>query len=123
MMEAAPPTLVLPPELGFAELREKLERAGWHLGRESQEAPLVRGEPSWCEWWHDIGGAEIRYWFNPVVRLRVMEFSGEHAAVARAAVGEVVPQLGEARVRELIAAGEDERAVLLGLLAAKEMRA
>jgi hypothetical protein len=126
-MSGPPPTLVLPPEAGFAELREKLEGAGWHLGAESQEAPLIAGEPTWCEWWHDVGGAEIFYAFNPVVRLRVMEFSGEHAAVARAAVGEVVPQLGEARVRELIDAGgdgeDDERQVLLGLLAARAMRA
>ena len=59
MSDAHPPTLVLLPELGFAALRERMEAAGWHLGPESQEAPLVEGEPNWCEWWHDAGDATI----------------------------------------------------------------
>lgn len=109
-----PPSLVVPPELAFAALRAHLEDAGWSLGAESQDPPLVPGEPLWCEWWHPAGDATIHYTFDPVVRLRVLAFAGEHAIVARDAVASVVPTVDAAQLRAALAAA-DEREVLRGL--------
>jgi hypothetical protein len=123
--EAAVLPVVAAPELGFAELDRALDAVGWWLGAESQEAPLVPGEPAWCEWRHRTLDAGIAYTFNPVVKLRVLAFAGADAASARAAVAAHIPSLDEARLRALLAtpADGDVRDLLLGLFAAGELRA
>lgn len=115
--------LVARPELAFAALDATLEAAGWSLGAESQEAPLVPGEPHWCEWRHRSVDAGIAYTFNPVVRLRVLAFAGTEAAMARLTVAERVPHLEDADLRRLLNPRGDVRDILLGLFAAGELRA
>lgn len=122
--EATVLPVVAAPELGFAEVDRALAELGWWLGAESQEAPLVPGEPAWCEWRHATLDAGIAYTFNPVVKLRVLAFAGADATTARASVAAHVPQVDDARLRALLASpGDDVRDLLLGLFAAGELRA
>jgi hypothetical protein len=108
------------PDVSFAALDAALAEIGWSLGAESQEPPLVAGEPHWCEWQHRELAAGIAYTFDPVVKLRVLTFVGADAAVARAGVAGAVAHLGETEVSALLDS-EDVRELLLGIYAAEEL--
>ncbi len=114
------PAIVAVPELSFMELQSRLEAAGWLLGAESQEPPLIAGEPQWCELWRRDCDVRINYTFNPAVGLRVLAFAGEDAAEARSQVATTIPHLDTKTVRSLLDR-DDERSRLLGLLAAAAM--
>ena len=114
------PAIVAVPELTFAEVDRRLEAAGWLLGAESQEPPLIAGEPHWCEFWRRDCDVRINYTFNPAVGLRVLAFAGEDAAEARLHVATAIPHLDTGTVRTLLDR-DDERSRLLGLLAAAAM--
>lgn len=114
-------SIVVAPEVGFRDLRRRLESLGWLLGRESQEVPLVAGEPHWCEFWRRGRDETIRYAFNPVVKLRVLDFEGPGAAALRAAAARVVPSLDADAIARCLRS-DDERTVLLGILAAGRLR-
>jgi hypothetical protein len=113
--------VVADPGVGFAALDAALEAVGWSLGAESQEPPVIAGEPHWCEWQHRALAAGIAYTFNPIVKLRVLAFVGADAAAARAGVIGVVAHLDEAEVVALLAS-DDLRELLLGIYAAAELR-
>jgi hypothetical protein len=113
--------LVATPELTFRELRARLESIGWLLGPESQQPPLIRGEPHWCQWWRRDRETTIHYTFNPVIFLRELAFTGPEALESRAAAAEVVPHLDTAALHRLLGA-DDEAEVILGIFAAGALR-
>ncbi|HEX6042071.1 hypothetical protein [Longimicrobium sp.] len=118
---SAVPTLVAHPGFTFGQMDHALAALG--LAREPDAAltaPILPGEPELAAWRGD--GGRIVYTFNPVVHLRVLAFHGPDAEGLRRAVAERVPQLGIGTAEALLSAG-DPRQVLLGLLAAGEMRA
>lgn len=118
---SAAPALVAHPGFTFAQVDRALGELG--LAREPDTTvtePILPGEPELAAWRGDAG--RVVYTFNPVVHLRVLAFSGGDADALRIAVAERVPQLGIGTAKGLLGS-DDPREVLLGLLAAGEMRA
>jgi hypothetical protein len=118
---SAPPTLVAHPGFTFGQIDHALGAMG--LAREPDAtltAPILPGEPELAAWRGE--GGRVVYTFNPAVHLRVLAFHGAEPEALRRAVAERVPQLGIGTAEALLEDG-DPRQVLLGLLAAGEMRA
>lgn len=120
-------TLVVRPEVTFDELGAALARAGWARGRDRLAAPpLVPGEPEFASWSRGAGAGEgaerISYSFNPVAGFRVLVFRGARAAESRAETALSLPALAPADLRPLLQS-RDLRTLLLGILAAGELRA
>ena len=114
--------VIAAPGVGFAALESALAATGWSLGAESQEPPVIAGEPHWCEWQHRVLSAGIAYTFNPIVKLRVLAFVGDDSAAAREQVSGAVAHLDQ-RQLELLLASDELRELLLGIYAAAELRA
>src|SRR5262249_15737376 len=83
--------------------------------------PLLAGEPEHIAFAHRSGCA-LHYTFNPVVRLRVLQFRGAHADARRAEVARRVSSLGQKELRALLESVEI-KSILLGLFAADEIAA
>ena len=122
-------TLVVQPQVTFAQLTAALARLGWQRGRDAMAAPpIIPGEPEFASWSRAGGGsdedegARISYTFNPVVNLRVLVFYGPRTEARRAEVENALPTLDTAALRELLQATEP-REVLLGVFAARELKA
>lgn len=122
MTMASPhPTLIAAPGFAFEQLDAALASLGWQLDSEGQEAPLIEGEPEVAVFTRTRGDARVHYTFNPVIRLRVLQFRGADAAAEHARVASKVPILKTADLEALVSSSE-VREVLLGLLAAEESR-
>jgi hypothetical protein len=109
--------LVAAPDVPFETLDRTLERLGFFLESESQEPPLVPGEPERCEYGHRQADARIVYTFNPAVKLRVLAFDGGDAVREQVQVARAIALVDEAALRQLLGS-RDRRQILLGLLAA-----
>lgn len=114
-------TLVAAPGLAFEELNAQLLSLGWSLSDEPEAPPLVPGEPEWAVYERPDADARIHYSFNPVFRLRVLQFHGADALAHFVAASQRVPVLGTPELRRLLDSAEP-REVLLGLSAAGELR-
>jgi hypothetical protein len=113
--------LIAAPHAPFAEIAERLAALGWERQPDIAAIPqLVAGEPEHATWRHG-GGALLSYSFQPVVRLRVLGFSGEHAALRLAEAEAAIETLDPPELVRLLRS-EDIREALLGLLAAGELR-
>jgi hypothetical protein len=116
-------TLVVHPKVTFAQLGVALARLGWTRGRDALAAPpIIPDEPEFASWSARGRDAQISYTFNPVVHLRVLVFYGERADTHRSEVDRAIPTLGIEELPELLHSA-DARTALLGILAAREMRA
>lgn len=103
---------VLDPELGYDALARTLAAAGWRPVDVSRQ-PLVAGEPEFATFEHDRAG-RLSYSFNPVCRLRLVQ--GPSSQLGR------LPLVREADVLAWLD-GPDERTLLRGILAARQMPA
>jgi hypothetical protein len=104
-------TLVLTPDLPFADLCTRLREAAWHLVGSAKNA-IVVGEPEHALF--ERGGADrIFYSFNPVCRLRLLD----GPAAADAVVLVALPTVDADTVGAWLTS-TDERTVLRGILAA-----
>jgi hypothetical protein len=104
-------SLLLDPSCDFAALRQRLDPLRWQLVSAATQ-PIVPGEPEHAVF--ERGSAErTHYTFNPVCRLRVLEFAAEPDAATRAAL----PIAGPSDIASWLAS-DDERTILRGLLAA-----
>lgn len=116
-------TLVVQPEVSFAQVSAALARLGWKRGRDAMAAPpIIPGEPELAWWSARRDDAQLSYTFNPVVHLRVLVFYGEGASGYRAEVSDALPALGVADLRRFLES-DDPRTRLLGIFAARELRA
>ncbi|MBN8232828.1 SUMF1/EgtB/PvdO family nonheme iron enzyme [Corallococcus macrosporus] len=115
------PALVARPEVSFEALDRVLEAMGWFLESESQTPPLIPGEPELAVYVHRGTDTSLHYTFNPVLRLRVLEFSGRDALGQWAVVRKAVPVLDAPALAALLTSSET-REVLLGLLATETLR-
>lgn len=115
------PTLVARPDVAFEALDRVLEALGWFLQSESQTPPLIPGEPELAVYVHRVTDTELQYAFNPVLKLRVLQFHGRDALGAWNAVRKAVPVLEAPALATLLASSETKD-VLLGLLATGELR-
>lgn len=113
-------SLVVDPELGYAELAGRLRALGWQWRREAQVPPTLPGEPEYVLWESADEQCRLVYTFNPVIFFRVLQFSGPNADAEQQRVASFVPHLNAARVGEYLAA-DDVEACLLGLFAAREL--
>jgi hypothetical protein len=114
-------TLIAAPQVAFNDLAGALAALGWDLETQSDGPRLLAGEPEHAAFAHGSGCA-LQYTFNPVVRLRVLEFRGADAAARREEVARLLPVLGPRELRALLESGEI-RSILLGLFAAGEIAA
>lgn len=109
-----PSTLVLDPATAFLQLRDALSSAGWRLVS-SAERPILPDEPE-----HAVfeRGADERafYTFNPVCHLRVLDVEG---VVDPAALAPLAP-VGREQIESWLAS-DDDRTVLRGVLASRQM--
>ncbi|WP_375744260.1 formylglycine-generating enzyme family protein [Corallococcus interemptor] len=115
------PALVARPEVSFEAMDRVLSALGWFLQSESQTPPLIPGEPESAVYVKRATDSALHYTFNPVLRLRVLEFSGPEAVREWAAVRTAVPVLEAPSIAALLASSET-REVLLGLLATETLR-
>lgn len=113
-------SLIADPDLSYAELAGRLRALDWEWRSESQEMPTIPGEPEWVVWGLEGSETSLVYSFNPVVRLRVLAFSGPDADKQRGRVASFLPHLTAADVAELLTSTETEP-ILLGLFAAREL--
>jgi len=115
--------LVVAPDTGFAAIAAALAGLGLAEGPDDAVTPpMIPGERELAYWTAPDGDALVHYSFNPVVRLRVLAFSGGDALRWRAAASARLPLLGPADIRRLLQSSEP-RDVLLGLFAAAELKA
>ncbi|NOK32063.1 SUMF1/EgtB/PvdO family nonheme iron enzyme [Corallococcus exercitus] len=115
------PALVTRPEVSFEAMDRVLSALGWFLQSEGQTPPLIPGEPELAVYVHRGTDTWLHYTFNPVLRLRVLEFSGRDAVGQWATVRKAVPVLDAPALMELLTSSET-REVLLGLLATEALR-
>jgi formylglycine-generating enzyme required for sulfatase activity len=115
-------SLVAAPEVPFEELDRVLDGAGWFLEWESQEPPLIPGEPELCVYTHREADARLTYTFNPLVALRVLAFDGRDAVAAELTVARQIARLDDAALRRLLGAAAPGE-LLLGIWAARELGA
>ena len=114
-------SVVVDPQFGFVPLDERLRSIVF--ARDPSVRPvtadIIPGEPELAAWTRD-GRERLTYTFNPVVSLRVIEYSGVTAAAVET-LTQALPVLDSRAVGQLL--GEaDSRRVLLGLLAARILR-
>lgn len=121
-------SLIIQPHCAFALIDDALARLGWTRSADSSVAPpILPGEPEFASW-SRVGdddaedGARISYTFNPVVRLRVVVFYGARAGAHRAEVEDALPTLDVDELHDFLRSA-DARTALLGIYAAREMRA
>lgn len=115
------PALVARPDVSFEVLDRVLEAMGWFLQSELQTPPLIPGEPELAVYVKRGTDTALHYTFNPVLRLRVLEFSGGNAVAEWAAVRKAVPVM-EAPALAALLTSLETREVLLGLLATETLR-
>lgn len=113
-------TLLLDPDLSFAQIAATLDELGWRRADAGPAAPpLVTGEPELATWtW---GGAKpfCVYSFNPIARLRVLDLATVPPPL-RAEIAERLPPLdSDELLRRLALAEPRER--LLGLWGIQEL--
>lgn len=113
-------SLVVDPELGYAQLAGRLRALGWQWRREAQLPPTLAGEPEYVLWESADEQCRLLYGFNPVIFFRVLQFSGPNADAERQRVASFVPHLNVAAVSEYLQA-DDVELRLLGLFAAREL--
>ena len=104
------------PARPYADLRDDLVRLGWEWANESQELPLVPGEPEWVAYRH-ASGAALDYEYLPPVSLRTLVASGSPDALAPL---RGLPQLHAADLAGLLA-DPDIEAVVRGLLGVRAL--
>ncbi len=115
--------LVVAPETGPTVLLERLASLGWQREPDrSVTPPMTPGEPELVAWSRTGEDTRVTYTFNPVVRLRVLAFSGERAAERAGEAAARLDVLGDAELERLLAS-KDARAVLLGILAVENLEA
>jgi hypothetical protein len=115
--------MVVSPATGFAAIAAALEELGLEPGPDDAVTPpAMPGEREFAYWTAPVGDALVHYSFNPVVRLRVLVFSGGDALRWKVVASERLPGLGPADLRALLVSAEP-RDVLLGLFAAVELKA
>jgi hypothetical protein len=105
-------SVVIDPRCEFSALRVRLDSLRWRLVSAATR-PILPGEPEHAVFERDAG-ERTHYTFNPVCRLRVLEFTDGPDAVTRAAL----PAASAEDVASWLGS-TDERTVLRGLLAAK----
>ena len=104
------------PARPYAALRDDLVRLGWEWANESQDLPLVPGEPEWVSYRH-ASGAALDYEYLPPVSLRTLVASGSPDALAPL---RGLPQLRAADLAGLLA-DPDIEAVVRGLLGVRAL--
>lgn len=119
MMQTRHSTLIAAPQLSFGELRGQLTELGWEM-ESASETPIIAGEPELAVFVHPPDQTSIHYTFNPVVKLRVLQFRGPNAGQEYLRVAEAIPLLTSADLRTLLSSSEIKD-VLLGLFAAEEL--
>jgi hypothetical protein len=119
MMQTRHSTLIAAPQLSFGELRAQLTEIGWEL-ESASETPIIAGEPELAVFIHQPDQTSIHYTFNPVVKLRVLQFRGPNAGQEYLRVAGAIPLLNVTDLRALLSAAEIKD-VLLGLFAAEEL--
>src|SRR5436309_918668 len=70
--------VVLSPPLTFSAVAEMLELEGWEGGPITSLPPLIAGEPEFARWTR--AGGTLRYEFNPVAEVRMVEVEGSAGA-------------------------------------------
>jgi hypothetical protein len=118
-MQTDRPTLIAFPQVSFAELREQLAESGWDL-ESTTVKPILVGEPELAVFVDERDATAIHYTFNPVVKLRVLQFRGMNADARCGEVGRRIPIIGASELRELLES-TDIRNLLLALFAAEEL--
>jgi hypothetical protein len=111
--------LLVAPELSFEELCAELSRRGCTPTSQSTD-PLVPGEPEWAVF-ENGPGWRIHYTFNPVATFRMLQFRGDAALAAFAAVAPSLPAVDWTRARSFMKS-PNPRDQWLGILAAEELR-
>jgi hypothetical protein len=119
MMQTRHSTLIAAPQLSFGELRVQLTEIGWEM-ESASETPIIAGEPELAVFIHQPDQTSIHYTFNPVVKLRVLQFRGPNAGQEYLRVANVIPLLNAANLRSLLSSAEIKN-VMLGLFAAEEL--
>ncbi len=114
------PSLVVEPGVPYFQLAGRLRALDFTWVRETQTPPTISGEPEAVLWEHEASETRVMYTFNPVVSLRVLDFSGPEAPHQRARVASFLPHLTVDHVADFI---REERieVCLLGLFAAHEL--
>ena len=73
----AEPTVVVDPATSFSAIDRALAQMGLVKAPDTAATPPLRpGEPEFANWATQDGAAQVHYSFNPVVSLRVLQFSG-----------------------------------------------
>ena len=115
--------IVVAPSTGFADIASALDGLGLEPGPDDAVTPLaIPGEREFACWTAPEGDSLVHYSFNPVVRLRVLVFSGAEAWRWRAAAASRLPLLELDELKALLASDEP-REILLGLFAVAELKA
>jgi len=115
--------MVLQPHIMFDDVAQLLQALAWTRQPAARElAPLVQGEPEVASWTHAESQSALSYTFNPVVKLRVLSFSGEQVQAAQQQIAQRLPTLGLDDLQQLLIA-DDSRELLLGIFAAAELKA
>jgi hypothetical protein len=115
--------LVVTPDTAPATLAEGLAALGWQRDPDrTVTPPMLPGEPELVSWSRAGEDTRITYTFNPVVRLRVLAFSGERAAERAQEAAARLQVLGDGEIERLLAS-TNVREVLLGILAAENLEA
>lgn len=115
-------SVVVDPQFAFGALDERLRSMGFarDLSVKPVTPDIIPGEPELAAWTRD-GRERLTYTFNPVVSLRVIDGSnlgpGGMESVCRQ-----IPLLDSKAIGQLLIEDESRR-VLLGLLAARILRA
>jgi hypothetical protein len=105
-------SFLIDPACDFDALRRRLDPLHWRLVSAGTH-PILPGEPEHAIFERDAG-ERTHYTFNPVCRLRVLEFAGHPDAATSAAL----PAAGAADIATWLDSA-DERTLLRGLLAAR----
>src|SRR6516162_6056124 len=106
-------TLIAAPQLSFGELSRQLAGLGWRP-ESASESPILPGEPELALFVQSHDATVIHYTFNPVVRLRVLQFRGANAELQRQQVGRNIPVVSWNDLRTWLDSN-DIRRMLLGL--------
>jgi hypothetical protein len=119
MMQTRHSTLIAAPHLSFGELQGQLTELGWEM-ESASETPIIAGEPELAVFIHRPDQTSVHYTFNPVVKLRVLQFRGQNTGPEYLRVASAIPLLNAADLRALLSAS-GIKDVLLGLFAAEEV--